>query len=127
MVRVLLAAALLVLVAGCGEDTGAGSPAPPEETLVTTPSDHRVAAAVADLATRQGVETSAVTVVESQDVTWSDGSLGCPQPGMSYIQALTDGHLAVLEVNGVRFEYHGGQQGPLSYCENPVPPASSAR
>jgi hypothetical protein len=125
MARALLAAALLTLVAACGEDTGAGSPAPPTETIVTNPADHRVAAAIADLATREGVDPAEVTVVESKDVTWSDGSLGCPQPGMSYIQAITEGHLAVLEVNGQVFEYHGGTQGPLSLCENPQPPVAT--
>ena len=125
MVRVLVAAALLVLVASCGEDTSTGSPPPGEETVVTTPPDHRVAAAIADLATREGADIADVIVVESMDVTWSDGSLGCPQPGMSYIQAITAGHLAVLELNGQRYEYHGGTSGPLSYCEKPQPPIAA--
>ncbi|HSV40518.1 MAG TPA: hypothetical protein VLI04_17275 [Nocardioidaceae bacterium] len=125
MVRALLAAALLALVAACGDDTGAGSATPPEETIVTTPADHRVAAAIAELATKEGVETTDIVVVESRDVTWPDGSLGCPQPGMSYIQAQTEGYQLVLSVDGRQFDYHGGTQGPLTLCENPMPPAST--
>ncbi|HET7735574.1 MAG TPA: hypothetical protein VFK52_06345 [Nocardioidaceae bacterium] len=118
----IAAALLLLLLAACGDDTDATST--PEETTVTTPSDPRIAAAVADLASREGVDPGDVTVAEVRDVTWSDGSLGCPKPGMSYTMALVPGTLAVLEVDGRRFEYHGATQGDLRYCETPKAPAS---
>ena len=89
---------------------------------MTTPTDDRVAAAVADLASRENVDPGSISVVEVRDVTWSDGSLGCPKPGMSYTMALVPGTLAVLEVDGRRFEYHGNRQGDLRYCEDPKPP-----
>jgi hypothetical protein len=84
----------------------------------------RVDAAIADLAGRQGVAASAITVVDAREVTWPDSSLGCPEPGMSYMQVLTSGFLLVLEVNGVQYEYHGGTSGDLVYCERPRPPVS---
>jgi hypothetical protein len=40
--------------------------------------------AVADLADRLGVEESIITVASVEEVTWSDGSLGCPEPGMMH-------------------------------------------
>jgi len=83
-----------------------------------------VAAAITDLATRLGVDESAVRLVSQEEVTWPDGSLGCPQPDMSYIQVLVNGSLIVLEVNGTSYEYHsGGGRGPF-YCPNPTDPVS---
>jgi hypothetical protein len=93
-----------------------GSPIDPTLPLVT--------AAVEDLAGRLGIEPDAVTVVAAQAVTWSDGSLGCPEPGMMYTQVLVDGTLVVLEAGGRRYEYHGGD--PLSLCENPKPPTGGS-
>jgi len=80
--------------------------------------------AVTDLATRLAVDESAVTVVSVEDVTWSDGSLGCPEPDMMYTQALEEGTLVVLEVDSVAYEYHSGAAGDLFFCENPTPPVS---
>ena len=76
-----------------------------------------VVAAVDDLAGRLGIEPDEVTVVDARAVTWPDGSLGCPEPGMMYTQVLVDGTLVVLEAGGRRYEYHGGD--PLFLCENP--------
>ena len=83
-----------------------------------------VAAAIADLATRLGVDESNVTLVSQDEVTWPDGSLGCPQPDMSYTQALVNGSLIVLEVDGKSYEYHSGGSREPFYCPNPTEPAS---
>lgn len=90
------------------------SPAPP---VGTTAAD-----AVADLAARLGVDPQEVTVVRDEAVTWRDGSLGCPVPGMAYTQALTPGRLVVLEAAGRTVEYHSGGQRGLFLCEDPEPP-----
>ena len=50
----------------------------------------------------------AITVVSTDEVTWRDGSIGCPEPGMNYTQALVPGVRVVLELDGVRYEYHAG-------------------
>jgi hypothetical protein len=81
--------------------------------------------AVADLADRLGVEESMVTVVSIEEVTWSDGSLGCPEPGMMYTQSLVDGSLIVLEVDGLTYEYHSGSDTDPFYCESPTALLSS--
>jgi hypothetical protein len=84
------------------------------------PSSPLVTDAVADLAGQLDLSPDDVTVVAAREVTWPDGSLGCPEPGMMYTQALVDGTLVVLEADGQRYEYHGGT--PLVLCENPKPP-----
>lgn len=80
--------------------------------------------AVTDLAERLGINESEIVVVSVEEVTWSDGSLGCPQPGMTYTQAFEEGTLVILEVGGVSYEYHSGTAGDLFFCENPTPPVS---
>jgi hypothetical protein len=94
-------------------------------TMTTTPptsNDPAVQLAIADLAERLGIATADVEVVSVDEVTWRDGSLGCPQPGMNYTQALVDGRRIVLNVDGVAYAYHSGRSGEPFYC-----PAGRAR
>ena len=47
-------------------------------------------------------------VVESaEEVTFSDGSLGCPQPGMMYTQALVDGYRVVIRSGDKTYDFRG--------------------
>ncbi|WP_134774381.1 hypothetical protein [Ornithinimicrobium flavum] len=82
--------------------------------------------AVADEAERRGVPVEEVTVAGYAEVTWRDGSLGCPQPGMMYTQALVPGHQLVLEVDGEYASYHAGRTGAFTYCADPVTPAEGS-
>lgn len=95
----------------------------PDETPTASGSSYpspAVAAAVADLAERQGVDAAEITVVSREEVTWRDGSLGCAEPGMSYTQALVDGTRIVLSLAGKDYEYHaGGGRSPF-LCERPT-------
>lgn len=81
-----------------------------------------VQAAIAAEAQRRGVTQDEVSVVGYAEVTWNDGSIGCPQPGMMYTQALVPGHQLILEVDGARASYHQGREEPYSYCADPIPP-----
>jgi hypothetical protein len=74
---------------------------------------------VADAATRLGVDPSAVTIVEAKAQTFSDGSLGCPEPGMMYTQALVDGYQVIVEANGTQLDYRGSAPGEFRICANP--------
>jgi hypothetical protein len=93
----------------------AKGPVPPE---VTT--------AKADLAKRLKMRADDIEVVKAEEVTWRDGSLGCPQPGLEYTQALQNGMLIVLKVKGKEYEYHSGVGGKPELCEGkaqkPLPP-----
>jgi hypothetical protein len=98
-------------------------PAPAPDVTVPEHARARVDAAVADLSARLASEPATISVVDYRDVTWGDGSLGCPRPDTMYIQRLTPGTLLVLRAaNGTTFEYHGGPEGALSYCASPRPP-----
>jgi hypothetical protein len=79
--------------------------------------------AVADLAQRLGVDAAAVRVVSSDEVTWPDGSLGCPEPGMMYTQMLVPGNRTILEVGGKQYAYHSSASRAPFLCEHPARPA----
>ncbi|MEV5965580.1 hypothetical protein AB0L70_27670 [Kribbella sp. NPDC051952] len=99
------------------------SPDPTSEptTPPTLPADP-VEQAKADLAARLRVDAAQVTVVSAAEVTWNDGSLGCPQPGMFYTQALVAGFHTVLEVAGTQYSYHSGAGRAPFLCEKPQEP-----
>lgn len=73
--------------------------------------------AVTDLAGRLGLDESTIAVDEVQEVTWGDASLGCPEPGRSYAQVITDGLRIVLVADGVGYDYRSGGSAPPSLCE----------
>lgn len=86
-----------------------------------------VQAAIADFAARHDVELDSVTIVTYADVTWPDGSLGCPKPGMQYTQALVPGQqlvLAMADSTESEDSYHAGKSGTFRYCASPQPPIS---
>lgn len=108
--------------------TGAPVPTvPPTTPPSTAPGDPAeaeiVEAAVADLAERLGVDPEEISLVSFQWVTWNDGSIGCPQPGVVYTQALVEGSLTVLEHDGLEYDYHAGAGGDPFLCEAGAFPA----
>jgi hypothetical protein len=131
---VAVVAAAAALLVACGNDSGAegqpmtsstpssGTPSsgtPSSGTPSPGPVGGPVEQAKADLANRLGVDPGQVTVVSFSEVTWSDGSLGCPEPGMVYTQALVDGSRIILEAGGKQYHYHSGASRPPFLCENP--------
>jgi hypothetical protein len=85
------------------------------------PETGPVAEAIADLARTTGVSPADIQVVTHEQVTWRDGSLGCPEPGMMYTQALVDGYRIVLRAEGQTVHYHGSAGKPPFRCDNPNP------
>ena len=93
---------------------------------MTGPVPPAVTAAKTDLAARLRIRPEEIEVVKAEEATWRDGSLGCPQPGVEYLQALVNGMLIVLRVKGQEYEYHSGAGGKPMLCEGraqkPFPP-----
>jgi len=73
-------------------------------------------AAIEDLARRLSIDAADVEFVRQEEVDWPDGSLGCPQPGMSYRQMVTNGIFIQLRVGDRLYNYHGGTNRPASLC-----------
>lgn len=110
------------------DDSGAtrvppAAPLPTGDVPPAVAERDQVRQAVADLSERLGVDGEAVTVAGFREVTWRDGSLGCPEPGMMYTQALVPGQQLVLEVDGQLHAYHAASGKEFRYCANPQEPA----
>ena len=84
----------------------------PTGTPADVPAD-RWTAIEDDLAAR-GV-TGTPELVSAEQVTFTDGSLGCAEPGQSYTQALVDGMRVVVSVDGTTYDYRLGE-GVLKLC-----------
>ena len=63
--------------------------------------------------------------VHTEAVNWPDGSLGCPQPGRTYTQAMVVGWRLVVRGLGREAVYHSSQRGQWLLCAggSPPPPA----
>jgi hypothetical protein len=95
--------------------------APPPSGMPAAPPPSGVPAdvwspIVADAAARGGVDTADVRVVEASRVEWNDGSLGCPEPGMTYTQAIVSGWQVVVAVNGETIDYRVTGPGAFRIC-----------
>jgi hypothetical protein len=129
MRRFLPLAALLAVLAACGagtepeaeESTTTSSTAPPTtgSDTSTMPINEQlpiVAPALDDLAGRLQVAPADIEIVSTEEVTWPDGSLGCPEPGMSYTQALVEGSKVILQHDDRVFVYHAGDDDVPFLC-----------
>ncbi len=74
-------------------------------------------AILADAARRSGAAVERLRAASVQAVTWPDGSLGCPQPGRLYTQALVPGWRIVIAVpTAAALHYHAGQRAGWVWC-----------
>ena len=130
MLAMLAVTTSVTLLAGCARVPGAtqAASAPLQEGPTTSmgainevPGD-MIDEIVADAAERAGVASEAVQILTAESVTWSDGSLGCPEPGMMYTQALVPGYRVVVEAGGDEMSFHASDRGEFRLCANPKPP-----
>jgi hypothetical protein len=63
-----------------------------------------------------GRDVSELVVESAEPVTWSDGSLGCPRPDMSYTQALVPGYRIRIRSGERMLDYHASQRGQFVLC-----------
>ena len=110
-----------LLATGCQEaqENGQAEPGPGPGPGPGPDSSQQVQDATRDLADRLEVQTGEIVLAREEAVTWRNGSLGCPKEGMMYTQALVEGTLIVLQVDGKTYQYHSGKGRPPFYCENP--------
>jgi hypothetical protein len=85
--------------------TGGASPPPIPSSEVPASILEQI---LADASQRTGVPVDALVTREARLVTWPDGGLGCPEPGMVYIQVLVDGYQVVVVADMAVLDYRGG-------------------
>ncbi|MFV0452909.1 MAG: hypothetical protein ACK5LS_11840 [Propioniciclava sp.] len=93
--------------------------APPLPSPFGTPFDpapEQLDAIRTDL-TDRGVAPDTMTVISADQVTWNDGSWGCPRPGTVYTQALVEGARVVVEVGGRSYDYRFGAGATPRLCQ----------
>ena len=94
--------------------TTSGSPAP-----ILLPAEI-VEPILDDAAARSGVARDQLVVARAEPVTWPDGGLGCPEPGMMYIQVLVDGYWVVVQTGKQELDYRGSERGVFRLCPQPA-------
>ena len=96
------------------DDTAAASSSPGAIVLPASVVDP----VLADISRLSGVPVAQVAIVSAEAVTFPDGSLGCPVPGMAYTQMVTDGYKIVADAGGTTYDYRG-TGSTFSRCLNP--------
>ena len=122
----------LWVVGGCsatssGGETGSLVPASLQPTQGRDPSSATTPATidlpssvidpvVAEIARVAGIPVEQVTIVSAEPVTFPDGGLGCPVPGMVYVQVQVDGYKIIAEAGGKIYDYRGTGPGKFRLC-----------
>jgi hypothetical protein len=81
-----------------------------------SPLSRLIEQSVRDLAARLGFRVEQIRVEAVEQVDWNDSSLGCPMPGMAYMQVITPGYLIRLSAQDQIYEYHTDLDHVV-YCE----------
>jgi len=69
-----------------------------------------------ELAGRLNLAERTIELVGSvEEITWSDSSLGCPEPGKMYSQVLIPGYKFQLRGGGKIYQVHAGK-GTVKFC-----------
>ena len=132
VLRIVIVAALWV-AAGCTASSGNGASfgtasAQPSQVPGPTPSGNPGAISlpasvvdpvVAEIARLASVPTTAVVVQTAEAVTYPDGGLGCPLPGVTYTQVQVDGYRIVATAAGSTYDYRGSVPGVFRLCKTP--------
>jgi hypothetical protein len=72
---------------------------------------------LADAAQLSGVNAASIIVQMSQAVEWPDGSLGCPKPGVAYLQVITSGYHVILLAGATTYDYRADGRGRFFVCK----------
>ena len=111
-------------------------PSPEPREPVTVPSHLQPIAdqIIEDIIGRTGIDRNAISLLSYEAVTWPDGAIGCPQPGMAYTQALVDGYRLLFDASGKQMFYHTAGTQRFVFCDTakvkpdkPVPGSSVDR
>ena len=110
MTRIAVAvAATLAALAACAQDIRFVPGQGPAEALTDT--ERAVALLAIDtLAADLKVPREKIELDTVRAIDWRDSSLGCPKPGMAYLDVITPGHKVTLRVDGQIYVVHEARQ-----------------
>jgi hypothetical protein len=75
--------------------------------------------ATTDLARRLKINQREIALQRVVPATWSDTSLGCPEPDRVYAQVLTNGYVMLLSCKQDVYEYRTDTEGRILVCVGP--------
>jgi hypothetical protein len=100
--------------------TPSGTPAPrstPKSSQPQTQVPQAILGSILNEASKlANVPREHLVIVRAEAVVWSDGSLGCPEPGMEYAQALVRGYWVVVNAAGQEYDFRAGNDGNFRLC-----------
>ena len=135
MRNVVLALAILLVAIACGGPAAsqpAGSvqasfatPRPPDVPLQTPPNVPGLPTAILHMVRTEAarladVSVDEVGVVAATQVTWNDGSLGCPLPDEMYTQAIVSGYQIIVKAGEEEYDFRVASDGDFRVCEQPA-------
>ena len=68
------------------------------------------------LAQKLGIPIDQIVLSDIKPVVWRDAGLGCPKPGVDYIQMETPGYNILLAASGETYRYHTDQTKRFVQC-----------
>jgi hypothetical protein len=72
--------------------------------------------ALAEAASLAHLPREQLVIVRAEPVVWNDSSLGCPEPGVMYTQALVNGYWVVIGAAGKTYDFRVGRGGSFRLC-----------
>lgn len=81
-------------------------------------ADPAIAAARQLLVDELGADPQAIRIVRVEDVAWPNSALGCPKPGMMYMQVITPGYRITLEHGGQHYTVHTDRGRRAVRCDH---------
>jgi len=100
-VRILIYVFASLILAACSSNGSAEA----DDTDAALPSVSVPGGMAIELVMKQtGASPEQVTILSEEAVDFSDSSLGCPKPGMAYMQVITPGHKIMLEYKGATYD-----------------------
>ena len=95
--------------------------APLSTTGETPPMKGQVPQAILDPILKEAaaltkLDREQLVIVRAESVVWNDGSLGCPEPGMMYTQALLNGYWVVIDAAGQNYDFRVDSRGNFRVC-----------
>ena len=93
------------------EDTEMVPTIPPDET-----AEKLIALVKGHLAQKLSIAVDQIELSDFKPVVWRDASLGCPKPGIDYIQMEIPGYTILLTTGGKTYTYHTDQAKRFVQC-----------
>lgn len=106
----IISIAIIILFSGCVNKGGDNIQPTPTSTIpeptVSEKAQKVVGLAKEDLANTISTSVNNIKLTSIEEMTWSDSSLGYPEPGGQYLTVETPGYKILLSYGGVVYEYH---------------------